>query len=301
MRPDDCIAMHASQLPPGPPCTGYLLIDPCNLDQYSFPEPLPMLHCTPAALTKSDDVMPRLIDVANLTPQQQHGLVDVMALELRGERPPVVCAWIDCALEGDDLARHLSRFLVGPGTDGGDVLWRYYDPRVFALAVSILEKSQLAALLGPACAWWLPWCGRWWRTAGPGVDIAPMKGVLAAWPTNRQWAGLNCAAQVSRVINEMTCPNKKMENVECLRLLREVTALMVTAKARLRLSDNDALVDYALMNLRYGAQFRHHAKLASAWDELTQSHIHWHDLTALLDESDYLAMQEHAVSLSGVA
>jgi hypothetical protein len=294
MNPDARRAMHAEPLPPGALRTGYLLIDPCNLDEYSLLEPLPMLRCTPAALTNSDEVMPRLVDVAELTPLQQDSLTEVMEAELHGERPPLVCAWLECAFDARALARHVSRFLVGPGADSGDILWRYYDPRVFASAVSVFRPAQSQALLGPVLTWRFPWWGRWWRVDGTGQEIASLKGVAPAWPDVRQWASLDGTAQVSRVLAELAYERGEMADADCLRLLREVAALMEAGKQRFNLSDSDALVGYALMNVRYGAEFRHHPKLVAAWSELQQGRIHWHELTALLDETDYQAMSAYA-------
>lgn len=294
MNPKDCRVMLAKPLPLDPIRTGYLLIDPCNLDEHSFREPIPMLHCAAAALTNSDGVMPRLIDVAALTPAQQDGLAEVLAEELRGERTPLVCAWLHCRLDAVALARHINRFLVGPGADGGDVLWRYYDPRVFALAVSLFYETQTEALLGPILEWHFPWCGHWWSVTGPGVEVAPLKGAMPAWPDASQWASLAHCAPLSAAMGQLQDRYGVLPAEACRDRLHEVDALMLAAKSRLHLSDKDDLIGYALMNVRYGTAFRDHPKLALAWDELAQGRIHWWDLTALLDQNDYRAMSEYA-------
>lgn len=293
MNPDDHSPMHCEPLPSGVVRSGYLLIDPCNLDEYSFSQPLPMLHCTPTALINSDAVMPRLIDIAHITPLQQDSLAEVMEAELVGERPPLVCAWLECPLGAPALARHINRFLVGPGADDGEILWRYYDPRVFVLAMSVFRSAQSQALLGPVVTWRFPWLGRWWRVDGPGEEIAPLKGLTPAWPDGSQWASLDRSSQVARVLTEWTYENGTMADADCLRTLRKVDAIMAEGKRRLHLSDHDAVVDYALMNMRYGVEFRHFSKLGEAWIELREGRIQWHDLMAMLDEKDYQAMSEY--------
>lgn len=300
MNRDDRTLMRGTPLLPGPPCTGYLLIDPCNLDEYSFPVQLPMLHCTPASLTKSDDVMPRLVDVTKLSQQQQEALIEVMVVEVRGERPPLVCAWIETHLTAPALARHICRFLVGPGADGTNVLWRYYDPRVFAMAMSKFDKEQSQALLGPVLEWRFPWCKRWWSVAGPGSESDPLMGISAAWPNDTQWDSLSRTAQVSHVMVELAHTHGRQADTNCLRMLREVDVRMAVGAQRFHLSDNDALVDYALMNIRYGQEFRHYPKLVMAWHELEKGRIHWHDLTAILDDADYRALNEYLL-LSGLS
>lgn len=265
MNHADRTIMDGAPLVPGAISTGYLLIDPCNLDDYRFAEPLPMLHCTPASLTKSDAVMPRLIDVTKLTQPQQEALVEVMAVEVCGERPPLGCAWIKAHLTAPALARHITRFLVGPGADGNNVLWRYYDPRVFAMAMFKLSKQQSQALLGPVIEWRFPWCKRWWSVAGPGMESDPLLGIYAVWPNDSQWTSLNRTAQVSRVMVELAYTHGRQSDARCLRMLREVDVRLAVGAQRFHLSDDEALVDYALMNLRYGPEFRHYPKLIIAW------------------------------------
>ncbi len=296
---DDRTIMRGTTLLPSTPCTGYLLIDPCNLDEYSFAEPLPMLHCTPASLTKSDEVMPRLIDVTKLSQHQQEALVEVMAVEVCGERPPLVCAWIETHLTAPALARHIIRFLVGPGADGNNVLWRYYDPRVFAMAMFKFSKQQSQALLGPVIEWRFPWCKRWWSVAGPGVESDPLLGISPAWPNDSQWTSLNRTAQVSRVMVALAYTHGRQPDASCLRMLGEVDVRLAVGEQRFHLSD-DALVAFALMNLRYGPEFRHYPKLALAWHELEKGRIDWHDLIAILDETDYHALDEYLL-LSGLS
>ncbi len=252
-----------------------------------------MLRCTPASLTKSDEVMPRLIDVANLSQRQQESLVDEMALEVHGERPPLVCAWIETHMTGPALARYLTRYLVGPGADGNNVLWRYYDPRVFAMAMSKFSKEQAQALLGPILEWRFPWCKRWWSVVGAGVESDPLMGISPAWPNNCQWASLGRTALVSRVMVELAYSHGWQSDSSCLRMLREVDARIAIGEKRFHLSDNDTLVAYALMNVRYGPEFRHYPKLAMAWHELEKGRIDWHDLIVILDENDCRVLSEY--------
>lgn len=293
MQHDDRSTLQAEALPVAPIRTGYLLIDPCNLDEDNFPEPLPMIHCTPASLTNSDAVMPRLIDVAALTPAQQDSLPALMLEELRGERTPFVCAWLECEADAAALARHITRFLVGPdGEDASnDVFWRYYDPRVFALAVSLFRTAQTQALLGPVLTWRFPWCGHWWRVEGPGVEIAPIKGTAPAWPGDTQWASLAHCAALSAVLGQLQDEQGVISPQASLQRLRQVDAAMVRAKVRLRLTDKDDLISYALLNVRYGDEFLYYPKLTPAWHELAQGRIRWCDLTALITENDYEAMR----------
>gem|GEM_PF-1559731 len=291
------MTMLTIPLPSDPIRSGFLLIDASNLDDETFAEVLPMLHCTPATLIQSEQLMPRLIDVAALSAAQQDGLSDVLLRELNGERPPVVCAWLDCALDAKALARHLTRFLVGPGMDGAAVFWRYFDPRVFSLAVRVFSTEQTEALLGPITEWRFPWCKRWWSVSGPGREVDLLLGITPAWPSENQWRSLEHSALVARVLAKLQdqCePGEPMTDAACLRLQRGIDAAMLDAKQRLHLSDNDDLMEYALHCMNYGEEFFRHPKLADAWPALAQGRINWGTLIALLDQNDYRLLNEYS-------
>src|ERR1700712_2774880 len=98
--------------------TGYLLIEPGNIDAERFGQLPPMRRCTPAPLSNADALMPRLIDLAALAPRQQQHLAQMLLEETASRQPPAICAWIDSALDGTALARHVARFLFGPDADG---------------------------------------------------------------------------------------------------------------------------------------------------------------------------------------
>jgi hypothetical protein len=285
--------------PCGPIRTGWLLLDTSNLDDGTFAEAPPMLRCTPAALTQSDALMPCLIDVAALPPAQQDGLGEILLRELSGCRPPAVCAWLDCApgIDADALARHLTRYLVGPGSGGAAVFWRYFDPRVFALAMHLFSTDQAAALIGPVVAWRFPWCRRWWSVSGSGREADPLQGVKPAWPGAEQWRSLDHSDLLARVLSKMIDLHESAgppTNSTCLRWQRNIDAAMLFAKLKLGMTDKDDLAEYALHCVRYGEAFRRHPKLASAWTELAQGRGNWSELVATLDHTDYQLLDEDA-------
>lgn len=285
-------------LPPGEPIrSGYLLVDASNLEDETFAEALPMLKCTPATLAQSEQLMPLLIDVAALSSAQQDGLSAVLVHELDGQRPPVVCAWLDCPLEAKALARHLTRFLVGPGPKGALVFWRYFDPRVFSLAVSLFSTEQIQALLGPVVEWRFPWCQRWWSVSGPGLEADPLLGITPAWPNEKQWCSFEDSAPIACVLAELLDTQEtrgRAADATCLCLQRGINVSMQDAKQRLFLSDKDELMEYALHCARYGEEFQLHPKLATAWGELKQGELSWSELIAQLNPNDYRLLDEYS-------
>lgn len=281
--------IRSGPLPDAAMRTGFLLIDAANIDGESFND-LPMIGCVHRLLANSDSLMPRLIDLAALTPPQQDGLVEARQRELTCERPPVICAWINTLLDASALARNISRFLVGPGADNALVFWRYFDPRVFTLALAVFKPEQTQALLGGIMEWHFPWRGRWWRVGGHSREADSLKGIAPAWPTAIQWKSLENSSVMTRVLTQIQDVHGTQTDAVCLAQLLDIDVFILDARNRLQLEDESDLVGYSLMRWEYGSEFRHHPKLADAWDKLAGGSISWGELTTLLDENDYQAM-----------
>ncbi len=282
--------MHSIPTPSGAIDSGYLLIDASNVGDDTFADRLPMQRCTPPMLTQSGALMPYLIDVAALSATQQNDLGEVLTRELNGERPPIVCAWLDCDLGGETLARHITRYLVGPDVEGALVLWRYFDPRVFSLAMQIFSPEQAQALLGPVIEWRFPWCHRWWSTTGSGQIADPLRGITPAWPTEGQWQRLVDSALIWSVmeqIHDLKMPPGS-QDAEAVKLQqRSISLTMFDAKSRFKLSEKDDLIEFSLNKERYGYEFRDHPKLTQAWVELAYGRRTWSQLVSMLDQNDY--------------
>jgi hypothetical protein len=280
--------------------TGFLLVDPSNLDDEMFSDAVPMLDCTPASMGQSAHLMPRLIDVAALSTKEQDGLQEILMRELQGERPPTVCAWLECATDAKVLARHVARFLIGPGPDGGPVYWRYFDPCVFVLVLQVFSNEQRQALLGPITEWRFAWCCRWWRVIGSEVTADPLLGRVPGWPTARQWRSLESTDSIARALPQaLDClGGARSTDDVCLELLAKIDASILDARTRLHLSDSDDLVEYALQYARYGDRFQQHPKLSAAWGELAEGRISWSELVSMLNPDDYQALDREASTLS---
>ncbi|WP_061937801.1 DUF4123 domain-containing protein [Collimonas pratensis] len=273
---------------------GYLLIDASNIDDETFAEPLPMLRCTPGALANADDFTPRLIDVAALSLAQQADATAAMLRETDGDRPPAICAWLNSTFDADTLKRHIARFLVGPGSDGGSVFWRYYDPRVFSLAMALFAPAQKEALLGPVTEWRFAWCRHWWSVAGPGRETDPLGGFKPAWPTDKQWSSLDHSELIAAVFAHIHDIRGPLSPVDILGYQREIDLALAGGRQYLKLTEFDELIEYTLLSVRYGDAFLRHPKLNSAWTDLAQGKINWIDLQNLLDHNDYHKLNQQS-------
>ncbi|MBR8314373.1 DUF4123 domain-containing protein [Burkholderia dolosa] len=183
----------------GPLKTGFLLVEPATLAHVPDLAALDMCACTPRALVHREELMPRLIDVAALDEEGRRIVTERWHEETTVERPPAICAWIDSAVGAEALAEHIARYLVGPGEGGRSVFWRYYDPRVLSLTLTVFDPAQRLALLGPAREWHFAWAGHRWRTARLGAEAASPDDEPAGWPRLDQWSRINRSDIVDRI------------------------------------------------------------------------------------------------------
>lgn len=274
------------------------MIDPSNMEDDPVLEALPKHGCIPYNVSDSAQFMPHLIDVAALPARQQEGLGELLWRETSGERPPVVCAWLASTLHIEALARHIKRFLVGPGSHGGLTVWRYHDPRVFSLAKLVLTSVQMNALIGPVIDWRLPWCGLWWSVPGTGKEAPPLEGIEPAWPDPAQWASLAHSDTISSVMAQLQRKRPALDAADHLRDQQQILAALLDAQRRLHLSHPYDLADYALHRVLYGIAFQHHPKLAIAWAALEQGELYWPAILDMLSARDKQVMEHRQENAS---
>jgi hypothetical protein len=286
--------MRAAPAPQAPFSQGYVLIETATIGYAAGLETLPSVACAPAALSHRIELMPRLVNVSALSPEQQTEIAEVMRDELDGDRPPVICAWLQSCWPVDQLAEHVARYLVGPGANGTPVLWRYYDPRVISLATSVLEPAKLSALLGPVDTWTLPAVGRWWTISGDGREAPLLEGITPAWPTPAQWERIEYSDLAARAFARLS--DQKYDFRDLSRLMGALCKSFDDAKQKAGISDPDALIDYAVHDMRYGRSFTEHKKLEQAWPAIRRGELTWPGALALLTSADFeLLKDQHAV------
>lgn len=194
----------------GPLTHGFLLVEPTTLVHVPALAALDMRPCTHRTLAHREELMPQLIDLAALDDEARALATECWLAETQVERPPVVCAWLDS--DSDAMSEHIARYLVGPGAGGKSVFWRYYDPRVLALALAILDTTQRDALLGPIKAWQFAWAGHRWSVASAGTGVGVGVGVGAGagdadqqsgWPRAEQWTRIDRSETADRVMRRL--------------------------------------------------------------------------------------------------
>jgi hypothetical protein len=275
--------------PQQPLSSGYLLLETTTLAYEPTIRSVPRTPCVHAALAHQGELMPALIDLAALDIQTQAELTQ-LACETQDGQPPVVCAWIESLADTQTLAEHIARYLVGPNAAGQTVFWRYYDPRVFSLALAVLTDQQRNALLGPATAWRFIWAGYHWQVSGPGEAAPALDGYTPAWPQPNQWSRIDRSELVTRIIWQL----EPMSREQAAQLPSSIDRILTQGVEQAGLAEPDQLVDYALHCLQYGRAFAQHPKLADVWPALAKKQMDWADAKARLSPTDYQALGAQA-------
>ncbi|MDN7718633.1 DUF4123 domain-containing protein [Burkholderia gladioli] len=158
--------------------------------------------------------------------------------------PSTICAWLDSEASGDAIREHIANHLVGPGAEGADVFWRFYDPRVMSLALAVLDPSQRQALLGPVTSWTFPWAGHYWCVETSGNGLAAVD-ASSGWPRPDQWPRIDRSDLADRIVRR-----RLAFSVDYLAHLPSTLDRMFCEAVRQGITSPDALVDYALHRLR---------------------------------------------------
>lgn len=271
---------------------GYLLVDMATFPR-NLGVAMPRLErCSPPGLTNVEHLMPCLIYLDELSPEQRTELANLFSDQVASGSSPSICGHLISALPLQDLARYLSRFLIGAGPGGEQILWRYFDPRVLSLLPRIYSAGQVNALLAPIQSWDFAWCRRWWRLERTADIRDALSLYEQVWPDEAHWQYLKHTRLLTSVLSKMELETPAADLLE-----RQGTVLahLVEGEARLRLSDED-LAEYASWCTRYGRAFRYHYKLDDAWTALERGQISWQ---ALLDQLNAHDLERLNAALTG--
>lgn len=276
------------------PCTdlnsGYLLVDVSNFSEFSSEE-FKSVPCVPTPLTNFEGLMPRLIGVKNLSNPQLERLTSIFRQQAEGQRGYAICAWIDCDSKIDELAEHIACFLCGPGPDGPGVLWRFFDPQVLAITMSVFSESQRQVLFGPIKKWRFAWCRNWWLISQKMNTPSPIFDFEMGWPTAEQWRHIRQSLVLNNVMN-LVIADRQMASEECIRLVKELTVYLDDCTRQLNITDEDDQIEFVYLCAIYGSAYRRHPKLAEAWESLKYKKINWTDVKLQLNSTDFALLKD---------
>lgn len=144
----------------------FLILDPEQVTQPLWNE-LPSVPLVPERLIREANSMPRLVEVCELTEQQKARVLRYL-LSAKPEEGLAVAALLNSKVNTSSLQRHLIRQLIIQTPSKGQLLFRYYDPRVFRHLLWMATPLQMTTILGPITQW--TWCnsqGQWQHAVPP--------------------------------------------------------------------------------------------------------------------------------------
>lgn len=177
--------------------SGYLLIDPGNYRHGPRLKDFDKVSCAPRQLHHRAELLPQLIDLAQLGPADQDYILDLLCKDSVSRRPALICARIQTSVDIHALAEAISENLI-QRKDGASVYWRYFDPRVLVQCATVLSGEQMAALLAPATEWDFPWQGGSGRISPPPHENADHAAPLP--PDAGQWARIERSTLVTQIL-----------------------------------------------------------------------------------------------------
>jgi hypothetical protein len=271
--------------------SGYLLIDASNYPGSLNCEPLPICTCVPADLTNIVSLLPGLVDISVLDAIQLKAVQEILAMQRAGVHAWTICAVLTTDVGMEELSEHLGCLLRVTDDDNRPVLWRFFDPRVFSLTMTVFDSEQRRALLGPVQEWRFVWRRHWWMTVGHPSKWNRLFDNDMAVPDKRQWLTLGSARLIDQVLLQLECESP-LEPADCLRAQQSVIAYLAEASAELNLSEPEELVDFAYMCVKYGHNFRFHPKLKQAKPGLVSGRLSWFSFRRSLDSADLHALEK---------
>jgi hypothetical protein len=277
------------QLPSSTPDTGYLLVEPSNLSAEIL-EVLPAMHaCVPPFLWAAEASMPRLLRLDQLSLPQQETISQLLQQEASEQYPPAVCGWLQTDKTIEELANCVARLILGHGPDGGKVIWRYYDPRVFVLTAHLFTDEQQHALLGVIESWTFPWRLQWWRIQRKRPFVPSIDDLDLGWPTSFQWELLGRSRLFRQIHTRLN--DETLSPAQCLDELSHSIRAFIESANYIHLDSDEDRSEFTFLSTRYRNIFHTHHDLLTAWDQLRNRKIALQELLDAIKTQDIEYME----------
>lgn len=262
--------------------SGYILIDAVHSAHLPGFEELPVFPCIPHDLTNISNLMPVLTDVATLSVDQIQAVRQMIRMQEIGLSPPTICAILISDAGVKDIAEQISKFLSAMDEMGSSVYWRFFDPRVFSITWSVFSAEQRRALLGSIRQWRFPWCGHWWgaQEECDGTDYSLE--IIKGFPTPEQWPTVKLSRQVDQILQRVK-NEKNLETCEWASIQRSAIKILIEASETLHLEEDEELIDFVLMEIKYGKSFKSHPAFIATVGDLSSGKVRWFSFKKRLD------------------
>lgn len=171
----------------------YALINPMQIGRKEYAD-LETCRLLPKGLERHERMMPLLVNLSDIPEEESLELLERVDQRAREYHMPLFSALLTSTRAPDQVRAGLLARLVLRRQDGGRAWLRYHDPRVFRHLTWLLEKEQLAALMGPIDAWlgFDPLCRQWHQWCRPDAAGCPHIRLTARqWRAVEQFEALN--------------------------------------------------------------------------------------------------------------
>ncbi|GGY29130.1 DUF4123 domain-containing protein [Pseudoduganella albidiflava] len=250
---------------------GYLLLEPSNLPT-ELQGMVPQMHpCVPQFLWAAEASMPLLLKLDDLTLEEKELVFQILEQELTEQFSPVVCAWLQSSIGIEELADNVARLVTGYAKDGGQVIWRYYDPRVFILTAKLFTDAQGYALLGEVDRWTFPWRRRWWHVQQSRPFVPSPDDLDVGWPDTSQWDLLTKSRSFYQVHARLYQEN--LSPAQCIDDLGYSIMAFQESSHFLHMESDEQRAKYVLLSTRYREVFRTQHELIEKWGRLRRREI----------------------------
>lgn len=171
---------------------------------------------------------------------------------LSPDDPRSLCGWVISPHPISSISRHISRRLGQQKPSGRQALLRYYDPRVLQCLQSILDRNQLALLLGPIHHWVF-------------IDHAGCFRVFSSCPQSMTQSEFSLSDSQWLSIDRIGLLNKTLAIGAEVMDIRQLNDQDIANLDRLLqvaefegISDDNACMIFALQGVRLPLNFHHH-------------------------------------------
>ncbi|MDN5782753.1 MAG: DUF4123 domain-containing protein [Luteimonas sp.] len=152
----------------------YALINPMQVGKEQYAD-LNARRLLPKGMERHERMLPLLVHLASLNESQRIELLERTEQWARHYHMPLFSALFSSQYAPDRVNADLLVRVVLRRASGQRAWLRYHDPRVFRHLQWLLDKEQLAALMGPAQTWlgFDPLCRHWHQWPRPDVSGHP--------------------------------------------------------------------------------------------------------------------------------
>ncbi|MBA4706849.1 hypothetical protein [Aquitalea aquatica] len=255
-----------------------------------LPDDWPWLLLTPKGFEDNEGLMPSLLHLSALTPEDQQTLFTQLETAQQENEQAPLSTLLSATTSPATMARHLCHAQVL--VHQRQKFWlRIFDGRVWSQLPRVLNTQAILGLYGPVSQWASNLYGSW--------ALMPPPSLTATKHTtpDMDWEALLRIGAVNRALAQTACLNWQ----DAIKRAACVDSLVQRAQQLYQLGRLEDQVSFACYGIRYGSQFDSHPivqreianLMAQSPEERTDSTLV--DCLALLTEEQWATIQASSI------